>query len=106
MYNSTLGEPNASQRLYGAYMNLRKMLKFRLPSEKNERILKFIRQTGLIPHHFTKGFRGKKHNDYLAYGVDLEKHADIHDRGIEDQDEAVLEIIKNLIAYVKHLEEK
>lgn len=85
-------------------MSLRKMLKFQLPFERNERILDHIRKTGLIPHHFTKGFRKRKHNDYLAYGVDHDTHTKIHDEGIEDQELAVLEIIKNLISYIKHLE--
>ncbi len=82
------------------------MLKYRLQSKKNKKYLEFLRVPGKIVHHFTKGFKGKKHNDYLAYSVIHEQHEDIHVRGIEDEEGAVLQIIENLISYIEHLERK
>ncbi len=87
-------------------MNLRKMLKFRLPSEESQKYLDFHKEKGKTLHHFTKGFRGKKHNDFLTYNVNHNQHEDIHVPGIEDQEEATLQIIANLIKYVKYLEQK
>jgi len=87
---------------------IRKMLKNRLPIEFNKNYYKFIGSIDplKVRHHFTRGYKGSKHNDYLIYLVTPEEHSDIHDRGIEDQEEAVLQIIQNLISYIKYLESK
>jgi len=85
---------------------IRKMLKHQLPVERHEGILNFIRNQGKIPHHFTRSFTAKKHNDFLVYPVTFEEHEIVQDANNEDEDEAVLKIIKNLIAYIKHLEER
>jgi len=84
---------------------IRKMLKYRLSSESDKDYLKWLKEQ--YPdkdiHHFTKGFKGKKHNDYLTYPISHEQHDKIHTQGIEDQEEAILLIIDNLIKYIKRL---
>lgn len=82
------------------------MLKFRLPIDLDEDYLNFVRknlQPGEDPHHFSQGYRGTKHNHYTVYPIKHDKHNDVHQRGIEDQEEAVLQIIASLINYIKHL---
>lgn len=87
-------------------MSIRKKLKFQLPIMTNKKYLRFIaaNNPGMDLHHFTKGFKGKKHNDYLVYALSREDHNKVHQQGIEDEETAVLEIIKNLISYINHLE--
>lgn len=90
-------------------IRIRQILKNRIPIMHDNKYLDFVRKyTGKIAHHFTKSFSKKiKHNDYLTYGVENNpqnpEHDDIHIRGIEDQEEAVLKIITLLIAYIQHL---
>jgi len=87
---------------------IRKMLKYRLSIESDKDYLKWLKEQ--YPdkdiHHFTKGYKKVKHNDYLTYPIDHEQHDKIHTQGIEDQEEAVLLIIDNLIKYIKQLRSK
>lgn len=91
-------------------MNLKKLFKFRISQRTDKDFVKFVRESvsqNYEIHHLLESFiGGKKHNDYLLYPVDKQRHSDIHYKNeITEEEfiEGLLFSLEKLFDYIKKI---
>lgn len=80
-------------------MELKKMLKYRLPFMKSEKYLEFIKQEGKDRHHIVG-----RNNDYLITNLSRAEHTSRHSSGHAEFEEDLVSALTNLFKYVRYLE--